>query len=232
MARGVRSPGAALVAAGAGGVAFVAGLGIPGALAAAVCTWVLGVVVATLRHAPRQPGPDPFAVGEPWRRYVMATVRHQRRFDEACSSLPEGPLRQRFASLTPRVDEAAGEVWAIAQSGHRLSRARRAIGPAEPASAGTGMDPLQEEALTVHQDATGRLEGTIAATERRLAALDAQLGAVVTRAIEVSATAATAVDLGGVETDLAQLVDEMEALRLALDDLDGGGSGGTGGVDR
>ena len=228
LARAARSPVALGVAVAAGALTAVAGLGVPAALTAALLGWVVSSGVALLWRTPRPPSPDPFAVGEPWRHYVMAAVRHQRRFAESCASLPDGPLRQRLVLLGDRVDEAASEVWSIAQAGHRLTRARRAIGAPDPspaADAPASGDPVLSDALAVHEDATGRIDGTIAATERRLAALDAQLGAVVTRAIEVAATASTSADLGGVEGDLAQLVDEMESLRLALDELEGDGGG-------
>ena len=225
LARAARSPVALGVAVAVGALTAVAGLGLPAALGAALLGWVATSGVALLWRSPRPPGPDPFAVGEPWRRYVMAAVRHQRRFAESCASLPDGPLRQRLVLLGDRVDEATSEVWSIAQAGHRLSQARRAIGATDHATATLDdADPLVSDALAVHEDAAGRVDDTIAATERRLAARDAQRGAVVTRAIEVSATAGTSVDLGGVEGDLAQLVDEMESLRLALDEL--GGDGG------
>lgn len=232
----MRSPTGVVVAVVAGSLAAVAGIGLPAAAGVAILSWLASVAVGLAWRSPRPVAPDPFAVGEPWRRYVQAAVRHQRRFAEACTATPDGPLRTRLEGLGARVDDAVAEVWEIAQSGHRLSRARRAIGstpsnPTDPAptnlpepTADAGDDDV--DARAVHDDAAGRLEDTMTSTQRRLAALDAQLGAVVTRAIEVSATAGTSAEFGVVEGDLTNLLDEMEALRLALGELSSDGAGG------
>ncbi len=231
----MRAPAGVVVAVVAGAVAGVAGLGVPGAVGVGVLGWIASVVVGLLWRSPRPATPDPFAVGEPWRRYVSAAIRHQRRFAEACGATPDGPLRARLEGLGTRVDDAVAEVWEIAQAGNRLSRARRAIGTTPPHSTGPAAAepaaPTGEiadgtvDARSIRDEASGRLEETIGTTQRQLAALDAQLGAVVTRAIEVSAAAGANADFGLVEGDLGQLLDEMEALRLALGELGTAGPG-------
>lgn len=221
----MRSPSALLVAAVAGGMVALLGGGVPGALAGALAGWGARVLLAALWRPPRPAPPDPFAVGEPWRHHVQAVLRHQRRFTEACSSLPDGPLRQRLEQLGTQVDDTGAQMWEMAQAGHRLSRARRDLGPRGP---GPAADPGGDhrDAELVHLDATGRLDTSIDALERQLGALEVQLGAVVARAIEITATAGTATG-SGTERDLTALMDEMEALRLALDEL-GATEGDTG----
>jgi len=220
VARAVRSPRGLVVGGAAGAVAVVTGLGVPLGLGVAALGWLASVTVAALWRSPRPPAPDPFAVGEPWRRYVMAAVRHQRRFTDACADLPDGPLRQRLGTLGLRVDDAVAEIWDIAQAGHRVGRARRSIGPAAPPSALP--PPVAAEAAATHEETAARLADAVASTEQRLASLDAQLGAAVTRAIEITATAGTSAEFGDLEGDLTRLVDEMDALRLAVLELDPG----------
>ncbi len=52
----------------------------------------------------------------------------------------------------------------------------------------------------------------------RLRLLDARLDEAVARAVELSLGAGDAAAAGGLQGDVDQLVEEMEALRVALDD--------------
>lgn len=220
----MRSPSGAVVAIGAGALVAVAGLGVPAAVAVAGAAWVLRVGVGALWRSPGPPAPDPFAVGEPWRRYVTSAMRYQRRFEEGCASLPPGPLRERLETLSPRVDDATREIWDIARRGNQISRTRRTLDTPAPPQPDPDL-PETVDARFAHRDAANRIDAVVTATKERLTTLDAQLGAVVARVLEVVATAGAAGELGGVEGDLSHLLDDMEALRLALGEIeDTGGS--------
>jgi hypothetical protein len=73
-------------------------------------------------------------------------------------------------------------------------------------------------ALRAQLGSASRL-GTVAAEARdRLRLLDARLDEAVARAVELSLGAGDVSAAGGLQGDVDQLVEEMEALRVALDD--------------
>jgi len=217
------SPSGVAAAAVAGGVTLVAGLPVAVAVGAAAAGWSARVVFAAIKgpRAPRRTPIDPFGVGEPWRGHVVSARKSQRRFNEAVAGVPPGPLRDRLEATRARVDGAVDEMWRIAQSGHALTVARRQIDDrsARRTLAAEGPEPgtPATEALQAQLDAADRLDSSIADTRDHLGVLDAQLAAATTRAVELAAhhAAGTA---GGLDADLRALTDEMEALRLALEE--------------
>src|SRR6476659_1341812 len=105
-----------LVAATAGGAAIVA-----------VLRRQAGVHVGGAGTTRRRRGIDPFAVNEPWRRFVQDALQAQGRLDEVLRHVRPGPLRDRLADIARRMDDGVGEVWVTAQQGQALRSARRRI---------------------------------------------------------------------------------------------------------
>jgi hypothetical protein len=62
----------------------------------------------------------------------------------------------------------------------------------------------------------------------QLRLLDARLDEAVTRAIELSLRSPADADLTGLGSDVESLVQDMEALRAALEDVDRPATGGSG----
>ena len=97
----------------------------------------------------------------------------------------------------------------------------------DPASAGAGLGASREtyartaEALNSQLASARRLEDVIGRADAELRLLDARLAEAVTRAIELSAHAGDATDLGRLGDDVDGVVSEMEALRQALDEAGG-----------
>lgn len=230
VAHAVTSPSGILLA-GAGTAAGIL-IGLPVVAAAGIGAAAYAVRVAVA--IPRSGGTesiDPFRLQDPWRTFVWEARRSQRRFHDATHRARKGPLKERLATIGARIDTAVLECWRIAQAGHALADARAAIDVTSltnelanlsPAD-GSSPDPSSRLARTMAalqaQLATAqRLDDTIVDTVDRLRLLDARLGEAVTRAIELAARAQGAEDLSSLDSDVDDLVGEMEALRQALDE--------------
>jgi len=200
-------------------------------------------------RAGRRKDIDPFTLGEPWRFFVRDALQAQARFRDVVGRAPAGPTRDRLHEIGQRLDEGVEQVWATAQRGNTLRQARtridvpslqrrlddaRAAHDADATARTTddellAADPLGGDdlagrtvaSLQGQLDAAGRLDQVTAQAEKRLTLLQAQLDEAVTRAAELSASAGDTAALAGVGTDIAHLVEEMEALRLALDETGG-----------
>jgi hypothetical protein len=254
MVRATVSP-TAIVATGAGvGIGLALGAGPIGVVALGVAAWLLRVAVALVpvRTWWRRPERiDPFTVQEPWRWHVQSALANRARVRERVDSTPAGPLRERLDEIATRVDAAAHESWRIAKRGHSLSEARRAIDTTRidrqiaefEQSLATRTDDHRAsdrvtQALEAHraQRATAdRMDQVISDTRSQLKLLDARMGEVAVRAVELSAELPASVDrdpsLATLSSDVDDLVIEMEALRQALEEIRGT-SGGYRALDR
>ena len=126
------------------------------------------------------------------------------------------------------------EVWRIAQRGHDLVDARRRVDPdtirhevaaAEiEAASGPGDATLGRmlEALQSQLATAQRIERVITDADSRLRLLNARLDEAAARTIELSVQASDVADLGGLGDDVDTMVDEMEALRQAIEEAGGG----------
>jgi hypothetical protein len=84
----------------------------------------------------------------------------------------------------------------------------------------SGDDPRLEAVLAQRFDSVQRLLNTLDDTDERLRLLDARLGAVVAGAAEVAlGTVAGARDVDALGAELDGVVDDLGALRAALDEL-------------
>jgi hypothetical protein len=239
----------ALVAAG-GGVAVGLALGAAplGVVALGAAAWLLHAAVTLVRVRPWRGRPeriDPFGVHEPWRKHVQRALANRARVWERVDTTPAGPLRDRLDEIAARVDTVATESWQIAKRGNSLTEARRAIDTAhidrqiadlERSLASPSADPRAvdrvTQALQAHraQRATAeRMDRVISDTRSRLELLDARMGEVVVRAVELSAElpaqAQIEPSLTTLSSDVEGLVIEMEALRQALEEIRGSNGG-------
>jgi hypothetical protein len=220
IARALTSPWTwALVVAG-GAVGFVAG-GPAGAVALGALAGAARVGVAGLKR-PARPRIDPFALGEPWKRLVQDAVQAQNRFGDIVRAARAGPTRDRLDDIGCRIAEGVEDAWAIGQAGGLLSDARRRIDVEQVrrrlAEAGEGSDTAA--ALQAQLDSAARLDATIADTRDRLRLTTARLDEAVVRAAEVAARAGDPTGLDQLGTDVELLVDDLEALRRGLDEVD------------
>jgi hypothetical protein len=232
VARAITSPGGILLAGAGASVGIVAGLPLAAAAAIAAALWAGRVAVAV----PRNPSPeriDPFAVKEPWRRFVSDALKSQRRFEEAVRATRKGPLRDRMGEIATRIDTGVREGWRIARAGQALAEARSAIdvtvvmgkiravtppGADPPAPESAGARTI--EALNAQLQTARRLDDLVTDTQARLRLLDARLAEATAQAIELSVRAQGADELGALSQDVDDVATEMQALRLALVETD------------
>ena len=159
-------------------------------------------------------------------------MQARNRFNQAVDRAREGPTRDRLAEIDERVGTGVLEVWRIAQRGHALAEARGRVDPAairrkleaaEAGPAGGTVTPERTtEALSAQLATADRLERVIADADSRLRLLNARLDEAAARTIELSVQAGGVAELSGLGDDVDTMVDEMEALRLAIEETGGG----------
>lgn len=226
LARALIAPSGFVLGAAAAAVAVVAGLPVAAAVGIGALGWAAGALVAVPRR-PRRERIDPFTVGEPWRRFVQDALRAQTRYNRAAGAAASGPLRERLAEIGARIDDGVRECWRIANRGDDLDDALRQLAPGKAARelAAVEQDPSTlpgtVEALRAQVESAQRLQRTAAEARDRLRLLNARLDEAVARATELSIGTGDTVQLGGLGTDVDALVDEMEALRQALEETGG-----------
>ncbi|MFT3854128.1 MAG: hypothetical protein QM733_15505 [Ilumatobacteraceae bacterium] len=161
---------------------------------------------------------DPFTVGEPWRRHVSSALSTQRRYDEIVKGVDAGPTRDRMTTIGNQLQRGVGELFAIARRGDELDAT---IGRIDSASLNrqlaTATDDAGGAALQSQLDAAGRLKATRDATDQQLRTMNLRLGQLVAQAAEVSVGGGATTQLG---SQLDDLVGQMEALRLAVADVE------------
>ncbi len=230
VARAITSPSAILLTGAGAAIGVLTGLGAPVAVALGAAAFA-GRVLAAVPRAPRRPGIVPRQLDEPWRGLVEEALDAGQRFDTALDGVREGPLRERLGELRGRLDTAIDETWRIASAGNSLSGGRRQIdteGIAEElrqAESGERTSRSEQRIAAIRSQlaAAERLDRTIAETHDRLRLLDARIDETVTRTVELSVTQADAalgdlVGPGGVSAELDSIVDDMEALRQAVEE--------------
>ena len=230
VARTMMSPGAILLAGAGASIAIATGLPLVVAPVVGAAAWAARVLAAVPRNEPTR-RIDPFELPEPWRGAVVEALKAQVRFTQAVEATEPGPIRTRLESIGDRIDDGIGEVHRIARRGVQLSSARAAVDAddaakqlaaiepeaREPGSAGSKLERTAE-ALRAQIATARRLEALVADARAQLQVLDARLDESVARAIELSVQVDDADALGAVGADVDGLVDEMEALRQALEE--------------
>jgi hypothetical protein len=229
----------AILATGAGAaLGILVGGGVAGAIVLAVVAWLLATLIPVYRNHLRRRGPgavDPFSLREPWRTAAREALQAQDRFRQAISGVAPGPLRDRLTTIGEQLARGVEEAGRVARRGQRLEDVRRQIDSAgamaelQRVEAVQGVSPTKDpsldrtaEALQAQLATADRLDRVLGDTRNRLVLLDARLDEAVARTLELSVDADDPSDLGGLNTTVESVLEEMEALRLALDEADGG----------
>lgn len=233
VARALWSP-LGILAAGAGAAAGIV-VGLPLVAAAGVGAAAYAARVAfAIPKGKDADGIDPFSLDDPWRSFVWQAKRAQRQFAEEVKRAKDGPLKDRLREIEERIDTGVEECWQVAQGGHALTQARARIDLGSittqltqlPTGAALEANPAltaTAKALQSQLDTARRMDEIIASTQDRLRLLDARLGELVTRVVELSVRPEGFDDLAAIGIDVDSVVNEMEALRLALAETDQAG---------
>ena len=237
-ARAVTAPSAIVLAGAGAAAAIVAGLPIAAVVGAGALAWAARVALG-LPRGPKGDRIDPFVLSASWRRFVHEALQAQRRFDQAVGKADPGPLRERLAEIGDRIQTGVRECWRVAQRGDAIEeglktldieRTQRELVDIER-DLRTNSDPRLEQArdaLRAQLHAAQRMIDAVRDAQTQLRLLDARLDEAVTRAVELSLRSAGEADVRGLGSDVESLVQDMEALRVALEDVDGAGTtGGT-----
>ena len=229
VARAVTAPSSILLAGVGASVAIATGLPLVVAPVAGAAAWAARVLLAVPKDEPTH-RIDPFSIPEPWRAAVVEALKAQVRFDQAVAATEPGPIRTRLEAIGDRIDDGVGEVGRIARRGAQLVAARaavdandaaKALAKLEQDAAGAAPGSRMEraaEALRAQVATAGRLDALVEDAKAQLLVLDARLDESVARAIELSVRVDDADALVDVGADVDGLVDEMEALRQALEE--------------
>lgn len=246
VARALTSP-SGILAAGVGaavGIVATAPVSIPLAVVGGIVGASVGLggrVLAAVPGAETGSRIDPFAVNEPWRHSVIDARQAQVRFDQAVKSFRAGPLKDTLAQVGLQIDDAVRQCWEVAQQGQLIAAARRDIDDrgarselarvqavtgegqpdqgAAPRGQASDVQARTIEALQSQIDTADRLDALLAGTNDHLDLLNARLDESVTRALELSVTNRTS-DANALGTDVGRIVDDLESLRVAIEDLD------------
>ncbi|MGY6500355.1 MAG: hypothetical protein ACXIVQ_05575 [Acidimicrobiales bacterium] len=216
-------------------VALLAGASFPLLVVLVVLGWGAGIgATVGLRSitgtSPSADRIDPFAVGEPWRHFVKGALTARNRFEESLRSARPGPLKDRLTEIGASIDTGVRECWEVSKQAQTVAQARKAI---DLPGLRRRLESLEERDAdtsttesSIHSQIASaeRLDAVLAEVTDRLELLEAQLTEAVTRAIEVAALAGHDDELAGVGTSIEQVVDNLEALRIAMAETGGGGS--------
>lgn len=180
------------------------------------------------KRRPQQERIDPFGVGEPWRLHVRRALQAQARYDQAVGSLPAGSLRERLEEVGRRVEEATQQCWRVARRGDALEAAVSGLDVAGlrerlAAHTGSAVPAVGEEnpvvaSLEAQLVTAERLQAAAADARMGLGLLEARLDEAVATAVSLSALAADPVDAGTLGADLELVVEDLAALRSALEE--------------
>ena len=233
VARAMFSPSAILLGGGAASVAILAGLW-PLAPVAALLGWGAKVALAVPRK--KRTTINPGRLPDPWKTFVIEAAQAAKRFSDLVRTLPSGPLRAELTEVGQRVDEAVRECWEIANRGARLDLARKQLGLGQ---ANNELERLRGErnlraqqsmdlgsidraitAVQRHLAAGQRIEASAFEARDRLRVLNAQLDEAVAAVVEMSLRPSADRSAVAIRGQVDGIVDELEALRLALDETD------------
>jgi hypothetical protein len=167
---------------------------------------------------------DPAAASPRFAPAVVEALDARRRYRELLEGLRPGPIRDRLFSTGEGFDAGVLAVWETAERATDIERTLAALDSdrvtAEYKRAKRAGDvPDVEAALGQRFVAVQRLLNTLDDTDERLRLLDARLGAAVAQAAEVALDVAGPASADALDAELAGVVDDLAALRSALDDL-------------
>lgn len=230
VARAITSP-SGIILAGVGGAAGLLLGGIPLAVGLGIGAWAARVAAAIPR-GDKADQIDLTKLRPPWYDYVREAIQAQQRFRQVVAATPEGPLRERLASINSRFDDGVKEAARIARRGMALQDAvtrldvrtmQRELAQAEEAARAAPSEAAQRtlDSRRAQMGAAARLDAVARDASDRLRLLDARLDEAVARAVELSLSGDTG-QLSAFGSDVDTVVGEMEALRQALEEAGGG----------
>ena len=189
---------------------------------------VVAIVAVRRRRRPvrRSVAIDAFVLSEPWRRYVSAAQTAQGRYIEIVAATPSGPLRTNLESITRQVQHGVEECWLIAKRGDELDAALKRLDSVSlQGQLDRSTDDATRASLQAQLDSARRLRATRDDTDQRLRLLNTRVGELLAQAAEVSVGSDPTTDLGSAVDDV---VTQLEALRLAVEDVNNPRPGGAG----
>lgn len=174
-----------------------------------------------------------------WRAAVEETIASRARLEALVATCAPGPLRDRLAHITDRVDagvQAAAEIAFRAQAASRtvasldldtvtakLKDARRRLDALPQDAPGRPTAEFEVQALADQHAALSSLANDVDGAQERLRLLDLRLDAAVARAAQLVLRPDALDAIGGIEADLDGVVGELNALRAGFDDLGAAG---------
>ncbi|MEY2471842.1 MAG: hypothetical protein QOK28_1171 [Actinomycetota bacterium] len=235
------SPSALLLAGAGASAVILAGLPVAAAAVAAGVGWAARVALAV----PRGRAGDrisPSHVSEPWRRFVVDAQQAKARFDRTVGLTHDGPLKERLTTIGGRIGDGVQECWRIAREGDVLQNALRELNIQDVESElSVVTDELRgapearrasltrtREALVAQRQSYQRLRSVWDDARNRLEVLNAQLDEAVARAVELSVHTGDLDALNPLTESVDMLVDELESLRLGLQEAGGAAPGASG----
>lgn len=172
---------------------------VQGVVAVVVAAGVAWAGRAALRKGAAKERIDPFTLTDPWRSFVQDAQSAQNRFVRVVEGVQDGPLRERLSDINGRVADGVRSAWRIARNGHTLHKMVLEVGGSS--------------------DSITRMRAREKEFSDKLAALIKHLDEAVARAAELATG-----QLGGVDAvaeDVNGVVDDLEALRLSFEEVDG-----------
>lgn len=173
---------------------------------------------------------DPFTLGEPWRRHVSSAQSTQRRYNEIVAATAKGPLQERLTAIGRQVHHAIEECWTIAKRGDQLDDSLKRLNTASlRTQLERSVDETTRLSLRTQIESSDRIRANRDQTNQQLRLLNIRMGELVAQAAEVSVGSHTTESLGSAIDDV---VTQLEALRLAVEDVEAMDSGrkGTPGI--
>ena len=211
------------------GALGLAAMGMAGLILGLIVGYAIGLTTAVIiRHRDTE-RIDPFALNEPWRFFVRDALQARNRYRSTVAALDDGPIADRLRDMGRQIDAGVEESWRVARRGQAIADARRTIKRDKVIRQieeieREDVDPSTDrrlESLESQLASSDHLGEVLDDAERRLKILDTRLEYSVTRYFAVSARMGDDPALSTVEDDMTLLVDELEALREALDDTEG-----------
>jgi hypothetical protein len=242
-ARAAVSPSAVVLAGGGVAIGLLAGLPVVATVVLGAGLWGIRVaagsaLAARRRRRANQPEPiDPFAVPDPWRRFVREALTAQNKFGQTVSRCPPGPLRDRLGEVAGRVDDGVRESWRVATLGAAVDAALASLDldgtskelrrtqelrqhPAGPTSPSADAVDQTEAALAARLQSTRRIQASAQQATDRLRVLTAQLNEAVASAVELSLATTDPGSVDPLAGQVESAVSEIEALRQGMEEVD------------
>lgn len=225
--RAILSPLSILLLGAAIAIGIIVGLPVVAAVAIGVGVYGIRVGLSIPRNDKSGRRIDPFVLREPWRGYVQSAQSAKLRFDRTVAGTRSGPIKDHLAQLSSRLDDGIEESWRIASRGHDIDGAIAQLSTAQAQTELVQLRAQQQqqgtspdiestiESLEAQISSGQRMQRVSTSTRDRLRLLDARFDELVARAVEVSVGSA---DSGVLGNDVNDLVNELEGLRLAIDD--------------